>query len=84
MVQFQAQFQKKQSDLQASLASAMYVEPEHLELNSEEKEAVAVIEQKAKDLDTLMYLLKETLQFSSKNEKTKILTLVPDSWSDEK
>ena len=42
------------------------------------------LEQKAKDLDRLIYLLKEKMVVSTRSEKLQLLTLVPESWTSEK
>lgn len=45
------------------------------------KSKTAVIEQKARDQDTLCILLKEKVRTSSNQDQIKLLTLAPSSWT---
>lgn len=61
------------------------LEKEISPIKSQNKEAIKETEQKAKDLDRLICLIKEKLETTStRSEKIQLLTLVPTSWSKRK
>ena len=77
----QSRFRQKQLDLQITMAKAIDVEPRELDLSSEEEKTITETEQKAKDFEVLLFLMKEKIRASSRKEIIKILTLTPKSWS---
>ncbi|XP_071839778.1 uncharacterized protein [Apostichopus japonicus] len=80
--QVKEKLQEQQSSVQEKLSKIIKVTPEKLESPPEEQpESLEELKQKAKDLDTLVALMKEKMRNLDRKKKIQILTLAPSSWS---
>ena len=84
IVQVKKKILHQEQNIQNQVASFCDVSPEQINRSKEEKDRNELVEEKAKDLDTLVSLMKQKLQISSRNTKIQILTMAPLSWSIEK
>ena len=75
--------EEKQVHIKAKIAETLQLCESDLD-SEEEATIAAVTEQKAKDLDQLMKLVKEKMIISKRADKLQLLTLVPSTWKVEK
>ena len=71
--------EEKQVHIKAKIAETLQLCESDLD-SEEEATIAAVTEQKAKDLDQLMKLVKEKMIISKRADKLQLLTLVPSTW----
>ena len=80
--QVKGKLEEKRLSLQSQVAASLTVSTESLEEHKEHlPENLEEMVQKSKDLDQLIFLMKEKLKTSNRTRKIQILTMIPPSWS---
>lgn len=80
MLQIQNKLKEKQTQIKESIADVLYMDPKELDSVTELSMTSTETQAKAKDMDTMLDLMKEKIKESPRNIKIQVLTMAPASW----
>ena len=79
--QVKKKLEKEESTIKQQVAMVMSIPSDKLDDKESQPDNFKELTTKARDLDELLFLMKEKLQISNRDRKIQILTMVPPSWS---